>query len=243
MMKKISCLILFCTAVALVSIQAQSDNSEIAQPITSIEFEENTFQWGELIEGEKIQNVFTFTNTGTEPLIISNAKGSCGCTVPRWPKEPIMPGETADLLVQFDSTNKGKKGGSLQVKRVTITANTDPAHTFLTIKGTVLKPETPVETELSKERYSNFDIRSDQLSVYPNPANDFIHLRFSDFKSIGGIVEIYNGQGIKVANKIVDDLEQELSLDIRNYVAGTYTVSLKVEGKNRIAKRFVVLGS
>jgi len=88
-------------------------------------------------QGEKVNHVYKFKNTGNEPLIISNAKGSCGCTVPSWPKEPIPVGGTGEIAVQFDS--KGKKGN--QSKRVTLTANTDPAQTFLTIKGVVNAPE------------------------------------------------------------------------------------------------------
>jgi hypothetical protein len=74
-------------------------------------------------------------------LIISNAKGSCGCTVPDWPREPIAPGKSSVIKVQFDSKNKGKVGGGLQSKRVTLTANTDPVNTYLTIKGKVDKVE------------------------------------------------------------------------------------------------------
>ncbi len=112
-----------------------------AGPITSLNFAEDTYDFGEVMEGEKVVHEYEFTNTGSEPLIISNAKGSCGCTVPQWPKEPIPPGETASIKVQFDSKGKGKVGGNVQSKRVTITANTDPVNTYLTIKGTVNKEE------------------------------------------------------------------------------------------------------
>jgi len=60
-----------------------------AGPTTSIEFADNEFDYGTIQEGDVVEHVYKFTNTGTEPLIISNAKGSCGCTVPQWPKEPI----------------------------------------------------------------------------------------------------------------------------------------------------------
>jgi len=90
---------------------------KINGPISEISFESTVFNWGEIKPGEKIQNVFKFQNTGEEPIVITNAKGSCGCTVPKWPTEPIMPGETAEILVLFNSKNK--KG--LQSKRVTIT--------------------------------------------------------------------------------------------------------------------------
>ncbi len=104
-------------------------------PTTTIEFEESVFDFGVITSGEKVSYVYKFKNTGSEPLIIKNAKGSCGCTVPQWPKEPIAPGATGELLVEFNS--KGKSGK--QNKRVTITANTTPAQTFINIKGEVLK--------------------------------------------------------------------------------------------------------
>jgi len=108
-----------------------------AGPTTTMDFSENEFDFGTVDQGEKVTHVYKFTNTGSEPLIISNAKGSCGCTVPSWPKEPIAVGATGEIKVQFDS--KGKKGK--QSKRVTLTANTDPVQTFLTIKGEVNAPE------------------------------------------------------------------------------------------------------
>lgn len=106
-------------------------------PTTSMEFDETTYDYGVIDQGEKANHTYKFKNTGSEPLVISNAKGSCGCTVPQWPKEPIPPGGTGEIEVSFDS--KGKKGK--QTKRVTITANTDPAQTFLTITGNVNAPE------------------------------------------------------------------------------------------------------
>jgi len=109
-----------------------------AGPTTSMSFTETEFDFGTVDQGEKVNHTYKFTNTGNEPLIISNAKGSCGCTVPSWPKEPIPVGGTGEIQVQFDS--KGKK--NKQSKKVTITANTDPAQTFLTIKGEVNAPET-----------------------------------------------------------------------------------------------------
>lgn len=110
-------------------------------PTTSIEFEENSYDFGEVMDGEKVEHTYKFTNTGSEPLVISNAKGSCGCTVPQWPKEPIAPGATGEILVRFDSKGKGRVGGGAQTKTVTITANTTPPDTRITIKGKVNKEE------------------------------------------------------------------------------------------------------
>ena len=95
-----------------------------AGPITTIEFKETEHDFGMIMEG---------------------AKGSCGCTVPDWPREPIAPGASSVIKVQFDSKNKGKVGGGLQSKRVTLTSNTDPVNTYLTIKGKVDKEATAEE--------------------------------------------------------------------------------------------------
>ena len=109
-------------------------------PTTSIAFEHTDFDFGVVDDGEKVKHTYKFKNTGNEPLIISSAKGSCGCTVPKWPTEPIAPGAEGVIDVEFDS--KGKPGK--QTKRVTVTANTVPAQTFLNITGTVNKdPNAP----------------------------------------------------------------------------------------------------
>ena len=86
--------------------------------------------------GAPAEYEFEFTNTGKEPLIISDAKGSCGCTVPQWPKEPIAPGKMGKIKVTYDS----KRTGNID-KKVTITSNakTNPKEIF--IKGSVLAPE------------------------------------------------------------------------------------------------------
>lgn len=110
-------------------------------PTTAITFDEPVYDFGEVMDGDKVEYVYKFTNTGSEPLVISNAKGSCGCTVPQWPKEPIAPGAGGEILVRFDSKGKGRVGGAQQSKVVTITANTTPPDTRLTIKGSINKEE------------------------------------------------------------------------------------------------------
>lgn len=111
------------------------DNAQAAPtgPTTTITFDESEYNFGTIDAGEVVEHTYTFTNTGSEPLVISNAKGSCGCTVPDWPKEPVMPGATGEIRVKFDSKGKNKA----QKKKVTITANTEPAQTFLYISGEV----------------------------------------------------------------------------------------------------------
>lgn len=108
-----------------------------AGPTTVMAFAETTFDFGTVNEGEKVAHTYKFTNTGNEPLILSDAKGSCGCTVPDWPREPIAPGAEAEVTVEFNS--KGKKGKRNQ--KVTITANTNPPQTFIYLTGEVLSTE------------------------------------------------------------------------------------------------------
>lgn len=101
-----------------------------------IEFAKETHDYGEVAYGGNGQCTFEFTNTGTQSLIISNAKGSCGCTVPQWPKEPIAPGETAEIIVKYDT----KRPGAIN-KSVTITSNaTNTPVKVIRIKGNV-KPK------------------------------------------------------------------------------------------------------
>lgn len=102
-----------------------------------ITFEETTYDFGKIIQGEKVAYDFHFTNTGKTDLVINKVSTSCGCTVGNYPKESIKPGEEGKIEVVFDS--KGKHG--FQNKTVTILANTTPNHTMLYLKGVVETPE------------------------------------------------------------------------------------------------------
>lgn len=134
--------ILLASVLALVFMscdeQEKSITTDIVTAPTSMKFEEEAYEFGTISQGEKVYHSFKFTNTGEADLVISSAKGSCGCTVPTYPKEPIAPGETGVIEVVFDSN--GKKGS--QHKKVFITANTDPSSNVIAIKGEVLAPET-----------------------------------------------------------------------------------------------------
>ena len=118
------------TEVSLDQVDTQTD--------AQMEFEEIEWNFGEINQGESVEYAFNFTNTGSDPLIITSAKGSCGCTVPVWPREPVAPGESGVIDVKFNS--KGKKGK--QNKRVTLITNMVPSQKVLTVKGQVnLKEE------------------------------------------------------------------------------------------------------
>ncbi len=119
------------------NVQTATQPAVPSGPTTTMTFGETTFDFGSVNEGEMVSHTYTFTNTGEEPLILSDAKGSCGCTVPKWPREAIQPGETADITVEFNSKNKkGKRN-----QKVTITANTNPPQTFIYLTGEVIGTE------------------------------------------------------------------------------------------------------
>lgn len=107
------------------------------EKVTSMSFAEEAFEFGDITQGEKVDHTFKFTNTGENDLVIVSAKGSCGCTIPKWPKEPIAPGAEGEIYVVFNS--EGKRGK--QTKQVSIVANTEPATSTLRISGNVIAPE------------------------------------------------------------------------------------------------------
>ena len=100
----------------------------------SFKFEKEEFDFGTIEQGESTTHEFKFINTGSEPLIISKAEGSCGCTVPIFPKEPILKNQSATIKVTFNST--GKFG--IQDYTVTISSNAKQNPMIIHIKGTVL---------------------------------------------------------------------------------------------------------
>ena len=112
------------------AIAQQEANEDL--PVMSFERAEHDF--GTIKEGDVVETSFAFTNTGKSDLIILDARGSCGCTVPEYPKNtPIVPGETREIKVKFDSANKPGN----QTKTVTLTNNTERGRDILRIKPMV----------------------------------------------------------------------------------------------------------
>lgn len=112
---------LFAIAALIFSapLLAQNASSQKANGAV-ITFEKKTHDFGDMVQGDKVEEIFKFRNTGTEPLIITNVEVTCGCTTPKgWPRDPIMPGGQAEIAVGFNST--GKIGR--QNKVVTIVSN------------------------------------------------------------------------------------------------------------------------
>ena len=112
-----------------------SEGNHVTGAMTSIQFESKKHTFEPVESGEKVTATFKFTNTGNEPLLISDVKTSCGCTASDYPKEPVAPGETGEIEAVFDTS--GKTGS--QTKNVTVMTNTDPSSNVLIIEGLVEK--------------------------------------------------------------------------------------------------------
>ena len=100
-----------------------------------IEFEKPSFKFPRVKAGTIVTNAFKFRNTGKNPLIIKDAVASCGCTVAEFPKEPIAPGEGGTILAKFNTEGKN----SMQIKYISVYANTIPNETRLEMEGEVYK--------------------------------------------------------------------------------------------------------
>lgn len=117
---------------AFMVLQAQ----EMKDPnAAQIKFEKDLHDFGTIEKEGNGTYEFVFTNNGKSPLIINGAKGSCGCTVPEWPKDPIAPGSSGRIKVTYDT----KRVGSF-TKTVTITSNAEEASKVIKIKGKVEAP-------------------------------------------------------------------------------------------------------
>jgi hypothetical protein len=234
-----ACLLLF---VSMAAAQAVPNEESVAQsPTTAITFDESEFNFGKVAVGEKVQHIYRFTNTGDEPLVLSNAKGSCGCTVPTWPKDPIQPGGSGAIVVEFDT--KGKMGP--QVKQVTITANTDPTHTNVYIKGEVFGAQSSEPLLNPALKIQNVEAvslaKTDDILVYPNPASSFLTVELKDATGKTANMEVFNGNGQLVDKLNVAEVgKSNLQFDVRNYEVGTYWLSVKIGDADRVSLPFVV---
>lgn len=133
--------------VALLGLQVQGQTKEdILKDFTGpvFEFETEVIDYGEIAANSDGNRVFKFKNVGKAPLIISQVKGSCGCTVPTKPEEPILPGETGEIKVKYATNRIGPFS-----KTVTITSNAYEDTKVLRIKGRVLENKT---AELEKKK-------------------------------------------------------------------------------------------
>lgn len=112
--------------------QEAAEESNASGPIMS--FEEDKHDFGDIHQGDKVEHVFEFENTGNEPLIITNVQTTCGCTAPEWPRDPVAPGQSGKIKVVFNST--GKMGR--QNKVITVVSNASSPLNRVTIVTNVL---------------------------------------------------------------------------------------------------------
>lgn len=112
---------------------ANGGNPEDLAAMPTMDFKDTVFNFGSIKDGDVVSYEFEFTNNGKNPLIISNAQGSCGCTAPEYPNEPIPAGKTNKIKVQFNSADKTGH----QEKSVSVTTNSNRGVHMLYIKGDV----------------------------------------------------------------------------------------------------------
>lgn len=130
------------------NVAAAADRDANAGKFPVMTFEQTEFDFGAIDQGTNVEHVFKFTNTGDAPLVIVDAKSSCGCTVPQYTKEPVAPGATGEMLVKFNGSGKNQVS-----KTVTITANTQAGKETIKIKAFVNAPDgaaaggAPVQTK------------------------------------------------------------------------------------------------
>lgn len=132
-------------SVAAVIFFAFGLMAQEAETGPKMEFESTVVDYGTIAKNSDPIRIAKFTNTGTEPLIIKNAKGSCGCTVPSWTKEPIMPGESSEIEVRYTTNRVGTIN-----KTVRITTNEGGQPHVLRVKGKVLNEEALAEPKKEK---------------------------------------------------------------------------------------------
>jgi hypothetical protein len=124
-------------AISFTAVAQEAQKAEAADPnAPEIVFEREVHDFGTIPYGGDGNFDFKFSNTGKSPLIITNARGSCGCTVPKWPKEPVSKGQSGSINVQYDTKRPGPF-----TKTVTISSNAKTANKVLTIKGNVESAE------------------------------------------------------------------------------------------------------
>ena len=117
------------------NVKATEERLEKSYDSPEIQFDFDTYDFGEVSDGEVVEVDFNFTNTGKSDLIIFDASASCGCTVPEYPQNvKIQPGQKEKLKVRFDTSNKPGK----QMKSVTLTTNTNTAKKIIRLSGFVL---------------------------------------------------------------------------------------------------------
>ena len=145
-MKKILVSMMFVVATFTISCSQTTPANQASESESvfgpAIEFTETEHNFGTIEQGGDGTYEFIFTNSGSEPLVLSNVRSSCGCTVPTWPKEPINASESSSILVKYDTRRIGQFN-----KSITVYSNASEQPIVLHIKGNVEAPAQAATTE------------------------------------------------------------------------------------------------
>jgi|WetSurMetagenome_2_1015567.scaffolds.fasta_scaffold478090_1 hypothetical protein len=132
--------LIFCSLLFVVFFSANSVAQQTKGPV--IKFESQVHDYGTVYQGADGNCSFSFRNDGDEPIILSNVRSSCGCTVPKWPKDPILPGQSSSIQVTYDT----KRLGTIS-KQITVTSNASEPSLTLNIKGNVIAKPSEIMPE------------------------------------------------------------------------------------------------
>ncbi len=130
------------------NVATAADRDAESGKFPTINFEEKEFDFGTIEQGTPVEHIFKFKNEGEAPLMIVNAKSSCGCTIPEYTKAPVAPGETGELLVKFNGSGQNQVS-----KTVTLTTNTKAGTETLMIKAFV-NPKAGAEATSMKNTHT-----------------------------------------------------------------------------------------
>jgi hypothetical protein len=136
-MKKIQSVLFFLLITGAVAMAQTGDAVQVNPNAPEFQWASETYDFGSIPQGVPVQARFDFTNTGNEPLIITDVQKTCGCTKTEWSKEPVMPGQRGWVMAEFNAASEGAFN-----KAITVSANAKTPTVKLYFKGTVVKSET-----------------------------------------------------------------------------------------------------
>ena len=213
-------------------------------PIAEVRFDAMVHDFGTIYQGSENPHVFKFKNTGTVPLIITGATGSCGCTVPYYAREPILPGEESEIHIEY---KPGKQKGH-QTKSVTITANTDPSPIILRITADVIEVDSVTapsifarEKEFEEQRSLIGTVNPGCFVLFPNPAADVLRLDLKEHIGRTANVRILDQTGREMLQTRIARISSEASaMDVAAFPSGIYIATIQVEDLPPMSQCFVV---
>lgn len=164
------------------------------QPV--ITFENTEHDFGKINEADgRVTTVFSFKNEGMEPLVLSNVRASCGCTTPKWTREPIEPGQTGEITVTYNPS--GRPGRF--TKTITVTSNATEGTKKLTIKGEVI-PKTATPVDMYPVKMGNLSLKMNvaDFGVVKKGVNKTVSIEYANKTNAAVTVSLFAGQGTDI---------------------------------------------